>query len=172
MSILELLGLAGPKKTDTPTIDNKVLDEIAQELSTLPRDEALRVAAFAYVLSRVAYSDMKLGEEEHTRMRRLLQTHAALSPSVSDTVTKMATQKAKLFGSTHNYLVTREFNKIASHKEKKELLRAVFAVAAADGVITGAESRELRQVASELRLDRSDYTDLRVAFRDKLEENQ
>jgi len=172
MSILELLGLSGPRKTDTPSIDNEVLDEIAQELSALTRDEALRVAAFAYVLSRVAYSDMKLGQEEHSRMRKLLQSQAALSPSVADTVTKMATQKAKLFGSTYNYLVTREFNKIASPEEKKELLRAVFAVAAADGVITSAESRELRQVASELRLDRSDYTDLRVTFREKLEENQ
>ncbi len=173
MSILELLGLKKPSiKTESPGIENEVLEDIAKELSSLDHQEALRAAAFAYLLSRVAYADREVSEAERIRMSKILQDEAGLSPERAQTVGKMATQKAKLFGAVQDYLITREFNKIASHKDKKSLLSAVFSVAAADGIITGAESRELRQIAAELKLDREDYTKLRVAYSDKLEENK
>lgn len=183
MSILEILGLKkssddgkpparvknGGKK---PVTENKVLKEIAEELSSLSRQEALKLAAYAYVLSRVAYVDLEINEAERAKISKLLQKEGGFSPDRAETVCKIATQKAKIFGATHDYLITREFSKTATAEEKRELLKAVFSVAAADGTITMAESQELRKITSELKLEREVYTQLRVAFREQLEENQ
>ncbi len=183
MSILELLGFKDSsddakqpatvnKDGKKPVTEHKVLKEIAEELSSLSREEALKLAAYAYVLSRVAYVDLEINEAEKAKISKLLQKEGSFSPDRAETVCKIATQKARMFGATHDYLITREFSKTASKEEKKNLLRAVFSVAAADGTITMAESQELRKITSELKLDREVYTQLRVAFREQLEENQ
>ena len=47
-------------------------------------------------------------------------------------VVQMAKTQNQLFGSTEDYLVTREFERMASREQKLALLDCLFAVAAAD----------------------------------------
>ena len=56
-------------------------------------------------------------------------------------------------GGTEDYLVTREFEKVASSEEKLELLDCLFAIGAADDSILTVEDNEIRRVASELKLE-------------------
>jgi uncharacterized tellurite resistance protein B-like protein len=71
---------------------------------------------------------------------------------------------------SHNYLITREFGKLSETAEKIQLLECLYAVAAADGVITGDESNEVASIAEEIGLSRADAIALRSRFRDKLAE--
>ena len=56
--------------------------------------------------------------------------------------------------------------------ERLSLLRCLYIVAAADGVITGDESGEITNIAEEIGLNRTDVIALRSEFKDKLAEFQ
>ena len=80
----------------------------------------------------------------------------------------MAKSQNRLFGGTENYLVTREFNKIASREQKLSLLKCVFAVSASDDSVSVVEDNEIRQISRELLLDHSDFIRTRREFRKQL----
>ena len=83
-------------------------------------------------------------------------------------VVQMAKTQSLLFGGTENFLVTREFNRIASREEKLALLDCLFAVSAADETVTTVEDNVVRQISDEMMLDRSDFIGVRSRYRDHL----
>ena len=170
MSILEFLGF---KRTpDAPESaeagDTQTVRKIARQLDDLPPERARFIAAFSYILSRVAHADLDISDDERAAMERIVMEHGGLPEAQSVIVVQMARQQALLFGGTENYLVTREFNKIATREEKLQLIDCLFAVSAADSVICAAESRTIRQVADELMLEHADYIEIRARYRDQL----
>ena len=74
----------------------------------------------------------------------------------------------EIFGGTENFLVSREFNSIASHEEKMGLLDCLYAVASADHSISTVEDNEISQIADELRIEHRDFISIRSKYRDKL----
>ena len=74
----------------------------------------------------------------------------------------------KVFGATENFLVAREFDRIATREQKIALLHCLYAVSSADKSISAAEDHEIREISRELKLDHSDYIDVRLAFREYL----
>ena len=66
--------------------------------------------------------------------------------------------------------MTREFRNIASKPQRAQLLQCLFAIAAADGSISGVESAEIHAIAEELGFTRAEANALRSAYRDKLSE--
>jgi uncharacterized tellurite resistance protein B-like protein len=162
--LLELLGLGESKTTaHSDAIQSESIRQMVGELDELPEDEAGYVAAFAYLLARVANVDLEIDEAEKKRIEQVLVRYG-LSPKKSAMVSKMAQSKAEVFGGTEDYLVTREINRLADRATKIDLMRGLFAVAAASGGISSLEARELRQIAAELRLEREEYVKLRVEF--------
>jgi uncharacterized tellurite resistance protein B-like protein len=75
-------------------------------------------------------------------------------------------------GGTENYVVTREFRRISTPLQRAQLLECLYAVTAADGTISTAESREIANVAEELGFTRAEANALRTKYRDKLAEFQ
>ena len=67
-----------------------------------------------------------------------------------------------------NYLVTREFERVATREQKLALLECLFAVTAADEEITGIEDTAVKQIATELKLSHGDYVNARSRFRKHL----
>ena len=67
-----------------------------------------------------------------------------------------------------NYLVTREFERIASREQKLALLECLFAVTAADEEITGVEDSVVKQISEELKLSHDDYINARSRFKQHL----
>jgi uncharacterized tellurite resistance protein B-like protein len=80
----------------------------------------------------------------------------------------MAKTQNQLFGATEDYLVTREFERIATPEQKFALLECLFAVTASDENITGEEDTAVKQIATELKLSHSDYIAARSRFREHL----
>lgn len=81
---------------------------------------------------------------------------------------EIAKSQARLLGGTENYVVTREFRRIATREQRAQLLSCLHAVAAADGTISGAESQEIVSIAEELGFTRQEANALRARYRDKL----
>ncbi len=123
---------------------------------------------FAYILSRVARADLVISEAETRAMEAIVEQVGGLAPEQAILVVQMAKTQAILFGGTENYLVTREFNRLATREEKLALLRCLFAVSASDDSISVMEDNEIRRIADELRLTHEDFIAVRSEFRDRL----
>lgn len=152
--------------------DTATVRRIAAELDRLPPETARYLAGFAYVLARVAHADLKIDDDETREMQRIATSLADLSEAEATLVVEIAKSQAKLLGATENYVVTREFRKLATDAQRGKLLQCLFAVAAADGTISAEESAEIAVIGEELGFSRPEINSLRSSYRGKLSEFQ
>lgn len=171
MSILKrLLGNANPRgERQTPQSEVEAVRRIARELEAMEPERARYVAAFAYLLSRVANADLSVSEEETLKMERIVQALGHMPPDQAALVVEIAKAQNRLFGGTENFLVTRELREMATREQCLELLDCLFAVSAADESISGAEETQIRQIASELGFTHAELVQARSAYNDKRE---
>ena len=171
MSLLRFLGIgageAGPTAGETRSVR-----EIAARLERLPAETARHLAGFAYVLARVANADLEIAPAEADEMRRAVRELASLSEDEADLVVEIAKSQVRLLGGTENYVVTREFRRTSTPEQRAQLLACLYAVSAADGTISTAESREIANVAEELGFTRAEANALRGQYREQLAEFQ
>jgi uncharacterized tellurite resistance protein B-like protein len=140
------------------------LRETLDALENLEPDRARFLAAFAYLLGRVAHADREVSADETRAMEGLVQEHGRLSPDQAVLVVELAKKSNLLFGGTADFLVAREFSSLASYDQKLALVRCLFVIAAGDAAISAAEEGEIHRIAKELRIDRPDLVALRVTF--------
>ena len=167
MSILRFLKLNTADSAHT-SAETETVRKIARALDQFEPERAKFIAAFAYLLSRVARADLIITPEETTTMEKIVMQQAGLPEEQAILVVQMAKTQNVLFGETENYLVTREFNKISTHEQKLALLQCLFAVSAADNSISTVEDNEVSQIADELRIEHKDFIYVRSKFRDYL----
>lgn len=167
MSILRLIK---KNLSDEPrsSAETDTVRKITQALDKIEPERAKFIAAFAFLLSRIARADLNISPEETGMMERIVMDHSEMPEEQAILVVQMAKTQNTLFGSTENYLVSREFNSIASHKEKMVLLDCLFAVAAADISIATIEDNEISQIADELRIEHREFISVRSRYRDYL----
>ena len=168
MSILSFLGYDPARAGAHDSAETETVRRIVAALDRLEPERARYVAIFAYILSRVARADLMISEDETRAMEVIVEREGRLAPEQAILVVQMAKTQAILFGGTENYLVTREFNKIASREEKVALLRCLFAVAASDESVSVKEDNEIRRICNELRLTHEEFVTTRSEFRDRL----
>ena len=164
MSFLKtILGRAAESESSTAA-DTESVRKIAAKLEALDADRAHYVAAFAYVLGRVAHADLDISEEESRAMEHLVQRHGGLAPDLALLVVEIAKSQNRLFGGTENFLVTREFANLATPEKKLELLDCLFAVSAADDSISAVEEEQVRGIATEIGLSHRQYIEVRARY--------
>ncbi len=175
MSIREFLGLgpgtpsaAGTPAGKTVSAETETVRRIVETLDAIEPKRARYIASFAYILSRVARADLTISPEETRVMEGILLEQAGLPEAQVILVVQMAKTQSILFGGTENYVVTREFNRLATREQKMALLECLFAVSAADESISTTESNEVRKISRELKLEHPDYIAARSAYRDYL----
>lgn len=170
MGLLRLLGI--DKSESTERGETETVRRIAGQLERLPADKAKYLASFAYVLARIAQADLEIDDSEVSEMERIVKTLAHLSDPEAALVVQIAKSQAQHLGGTENYVVTREFRQNASKEQRGELLECIYAVAAADGTITGDEQVEILSIAEELGFTRPEANALRATYKDKLSQFQ
>jgi uncharacterized tellurite resistance protein B-like protein len=169
MSILRFLKLDIAREGSPGTsAETDTVRKIASALDQMDPEQAKFIAAFAYLMSRVARADLILTPEEITVMEKIVMQQAGIPEAQAILVVQMAKTQNLLFGATENYLVTREFNKMATHQQKLGLIHCLFAVSAADYNIATIEDNEIAQIADELRIEHKDFIAVRSKFRDHL----
>ena len=169
MSLLRFLGLGSEARAaDTERGETETVRRIASRLDALEPEVARFLAAFAYVLARVAHVDLHIDETETEEMQRIVERIGELRPPDAALAVEIAKSQTRLMGGTENYVVTREFGRVASREERARLLQCLYAVAAADGSISTLESQEITAIAQELGFTREEGVALRAQYRDKL----
>ena len=161
-------GTGAPSSGGASAPDTATVRRIVSQLEALPPERARYLAAASYVLARVANADMVMSPEETAFMERTLVEESGIGEAEAVLVVEAAKQQARLFGSTEDYLVTREFKRISDPEQRLRLLRACFLAAAADSSISSAESATLNEIASELDIEAPALSALRSEFADRL----
>jgi uncharacterized tellurite resistance protein B-like protein len=144
------------------------LRETLEALDHLEPGRARYLAAFAYLLGRVAHADQHVSPEETGAMEALVREQGDLSQEQAMLVVQLAKTNNLLFGGTANFLIAREFSESATYDQKLALVRCLFAVSAADEAISTAEEGEIHRIANELRIDHPDLVALRLAHQHRL----
>jgi uncharacterized tellurite resistance protein B-like protein len=168
-SLRAWLGLES-EDTRSPEAEKEFapLRDTLDALDHLEPAQARYLAAFAYLLGRIAHADQHVSPEETEAMERLVREQVHLPQDESMVVVQLAKTSNLLFGGTANYLVAREFSALATHEQKRALMRCLFAVSAADDVISLAEEGELHRIAKELGIDHAHLVELRVEYQEHL----
>ena len=171
MSILKFLGFgeAEPRDPDLQSHSREVdtIRRIVGTLESLEPARAKHIAAFAFILSRVANADSHISEKETREMEQVVMKWGHLPEEQAVLVVQIAKHQNMLFGGTENFIVTRMFRDAATREQKEDLLHCLFAVSAADDSISALEESTVAQIARELGLSHRDQIEIRSHYRDK-----
>jgi uncharacterized tellurite resistance protein B-like protein len=151
------------------TDETESVRRIIAALDEMELERARFIAAFAYILSRVARSDQEISTEETRLMERIVAEQGHLPEEQAIIVVQIAKTQSLLFGGIEDYVVTRAFNRTATKEQKLALLNCLFAVSAVNRSISAQEDSALRQIARELKLRHSEFIEVRLRYRDHLD---
>jgi len=166
-SLRRFLGLQ-PQRSEPAEADTETVRRIAARLDALDPQVAKYLAAFAYVLARVAQADLEIDASETLKMQQILREIGRLADDEAVLAVEIAKSQARVLGGTENYVVTREFRRVSSPEQRGRLLECLYAVAAADGSISSIEAQEIQSIADELGFTRDQANALRSRYRDQL----
>jgi len=156
-SIRAWLGIETPNEPEFAP-----LRATLEALDHLEPDRARFLAAFAYLLGRVANADLNVSPDETRAMEGLVRDQGQLSQEQAMVVVQLAKTSNLLFGGSANYLVARQFSALATYEQKLALMRCLFTVSATDDAISMAEEGEIHRIATELRIEQRDLVALRL----------
>lgn len=167
MQLRDLFKL-GPRTPTEHKSPSETIHKISQAIDELPPEEAKYIAAFAFILGRVANADMDISHLEIAEMERIVERIGGLPAEQALLVVQIAKAQHVLFGATESFVVTQEFNRFASRAQKQALLHCLFAVSSSDQAISAKEDNEIRAISRELRLDHVDFIAARSIHREHL----
>jgi uncharacterized tellurite resistance protein B-like protein len=165
-SCLDRLGFAPASTTAAgraPSPDTDTVRRIVAELERLEPARARYLAAFAYVLSRVAGADLHISSAETEKIIEIVKDRGHLPEEQAVLVAEIAKSQHRLLGGTENFLVTGEFRDIAIEEQRRDLLDCLFAVSAAEAGISSEEDAQIKQIVSELGFDHQQFVRARLA---------
>ena len=114
------------------------------EQETTP-DQLKELTLCAALLARVGYIDESFLPQEKKFIRKLLREVWGVSPSLAEAVCSIAMESA--VASLDLFRLIQEAKATLSVKQRKTLIQALFALALAEGNMTGQEIEEIRKVA-------------------------
>lgn len=166
-SFLGRIVRPAPDEPAAPAGDTETVRRIVAKLDALPPARARFLAGFAYILARAAQADLDISAEETAVMERAVQDLGGLDEAHAVLVVQMAKLQSRAKFGTEDFLVTREFAGLATDDEKVAVVRAAFAVGAADDEISSEEAQTINQIASELGIERPTLNAIREAYVDR-----
>ncbi|MFP6655134.1 MAG: TerB family tellurite resistance protein [Myxococcota bacterium] len=166
MSLLRFFGIGGRAKTGEQ--EPASLAEITTQLDGLPAAEARFVAAFSYLLARIAGADLRTDDTEREAIAHRLESFAGIDVERAALLAATAIQAADSHHASDDHLVARTFRELSEKPERLRLLRCLYAVAAADENISAAEDNEIFEVAGAIGIGRRDVVALRSEFKEYL----
>ncbi len=167
---VEAAAAAAPNVTpgDRSVGETATIRRIVARLEALPPEQARFLAGFAYVMSRAAQADLDISPAETAVMERSVVELGNLDEAQAVLVVEMAKLQARTHGATEDFLVTREFDRLATEEQKLAVLRCCFAVGAADDSISADEASVVNEIARELGLSREQLNAVREEFVERL----
>lgn len=161
---------AGPDRApgDRSFGETATVRRIVARLEALPPEQARFLAGFAYVMSRAAQADLDTSDAETAVMESSVIELGGLDEAHAVLVVEMTRLQAQADGATEDFLVTREFGRLATQEQKLAVLRCCFLVGAANDSISADEASVVNEIARELGVSGEELNAVRAEFIERL----
>ncbi len=170
MPLQRLLAALGLRSDDeSPRPDRPLLRRLREELSRRGAERLEYLAAFAGQLARVAGAEGDISDEETAAIAARLRTAGNLSEADATLIAEMLRHESDGLAAVQPLELTRAINAAATPEEKQGLLDCLYAVAAADRLVSDVEEQEIRRVAQAILVPHSVLMEIRARYRDRLE---
>lgn len=169
MRLRRLLTTLGLESDGPPPGANTFLYRLQDELRRLGPDRLEYLAGFAGQLARVAHADDDISASEASLIAGQLSEHAHLSAAEADVVVDLLRHEFGVLRSIQHHVLNRAVNAHASQTEKETLIDCLYAVAAADRLVSAVEEREIKLIAEALLVPHRVLMDIRSRYRTRLE---
>lgn len=147
-------------------LNNRIFFAMRQRLGRSPAealgiepDEAHTLALAGGLLARVARVDQQVTDAEYERIADALARGWGIDRERAALVAEVAV--AESAADLDFYRLTKEFADSASVEQRERFLDALFAVAAADGAISNAESAEISRINANINLSHAQFVQAR-----------
>jgi uncharacterized tellurite resistance protein B-like protein len=165
-----LLAALGLRPDDgTPGPDRPLLRRLQDELSQRGADRLEYLAAFAGLLARVAGVEGGISAEETAAIAARLRAAGNLSEVDAALIAEILRHARDDVAAVQAHELTRAINAGATPDEKQALLDCLYAVAAADHLVSDVEEQEIRRVADAVLVPHRVLMEIRARYRDRLE---
>jgi len=169
MPLRGLLKTLGLQAGGPPADADPFLRRLQDQLRTLGPERLEYLAAFAGQLARVAHADDGISAAEATAIAAQLCEHARLAAAEARVVVDLLRHEFDVLRSVQPYVLNRAVNANATQKEKETLIDCLYAVGAADHLVSDVEEQEIRRVATALLIPHRTLMDIRARYRDRIE---
>jgi uncharacterized tellurite resistance protein B-like protein len=163
--LLKTLGVSGVAPTES---ESPFVAKVRAHVKSIPPERIEYLAGFAGQLTRVAHVDDSISDKETEAIIRILGEHG-LSSAEAEVVSSLLSSERRVLRDIEHHRLNRAINEHASAKEKETLIESVYAVAAADHLVSNVEDQEIRRIAHALMVPHARLMDIRSAYRDRLE---
>jgi uncharacterized tellurite resistance protein B-like protein len=123
----------------------------------------------AGLLGAVAYADRNYSAEEEARVRHELSRVEGMSLAGIDAICKVLREHIVEISTVQIPRYARALTELADSDLRREVLRALVDLAAADSSFSVVETNLLRQITKSLGLSQQDYVELQAKHREHLE---
>ena len=106
----------------------------------------LSFGCVAGLMARVAFSDMVIEKQEVEQMKKSLGQFAILDEEQTSATVQIALEDVKSLCGIENYMYTDPLSTMLTSSQRFNLLKALFKIAASDGVAEDVESEEIRLI--------------------------
>ena len=148
-----LKGFFGGKKVATEGNTNELVGKLAGFFPDGDRDDRAAMACIAGLMARVAYCDLDVHGDEIAHMKEHLGKWIELPQQDIDAIVTVALEHTEELAGVESYQYTDFLSSRFDAKSRFGLLKALFALAAADGTVAVRESEEIRTLSKGLLLE-------------------
>jgi uncharacterized tellurite resistance protein B-like protein len=141
---------------------------VRTELAGADEETVLVVTAIVGLLGAVAYADSDFSIQEQARVREELARIDGMTPGGVDAVCAALKQHILEIATVQSPRYSRVLRELADQELRIQVLEMLVALAAADDVITSAETNVMRQITTALGLTQRDYNAAQAKYRDRL----
>jgi uncharacterized tellurite resistance protein B-like protein len=158
-----------PEKALPPVEGAEELTRVIQRQLPEADPETVRVVvAMTGLLGTIAYADRDYSEAEEKRVRKELSRVHGMSDAGIDAICIALRRHIVEISTVQAPRYCRDILELGDRELRFEVLDVLVEVAAADGVITPAETNLLRQTTKALGLTQLDYNEIQEKHRQKL----
>jgi uncharacterized tellurite resistance protein B-like protein len=160
--------LKSAAQTPPPQGAELVYATVRRELPHGDEETVLVVTAMVGLLGVIAYADRDYTEDEEHRVRAQLARIDGLSADGVDAICDALRMHIVEVSTVQAPRYARILRELADLELRLQVLELMVEIAAADSVITTAETNALRQLTTALGLEQNDYNRFQSAHRDRL----
>lgn len=169
MKLRRLLTAIGLQGNAVETEGDPFLRRLHDQLQRMGPERLEYLAGFAGQLARVAHADDEISAAEAAVIKERLTAHAGLTAAEAGVVLDLLRHEFEVLRSVQNHLLNRAINAHASQADKETLIDCLYAVAAAEHLVSDIEEREIRRIADAVLISHRALIEIRSRYRDHLE---